>query len=47
MSTKFSTLKQHSENRSRKAGCYTCLKYLTLCKLCAIILTVSQRRWSL
>ena len=25
LSTKFSTLKCHSENRSRKAGCYTCL----------------------
>nr|DAJ88268.1 MAG TPA: hypothetical protein [Bacteriophage sp.] len=25
LSTKFSTLKQRSENRSRKAGCYTCL----------------------
>ena len=25
LSTKFNTLKYHSENRSRKAGCYTCL----------------------
>nr|DAP20811.1 MAG TPA: hypothetical protein [Bacteriophage sp.] len=25
LSTKFSTLKCRSENRSRKAGCYTCL----------------------
>lgn len=25
LSTKFITLKYHSENRSRKAGCYTCL----------------------
>nr|DAU08887.1 MAG TPA: hypothetical protein [Caudoviricetes sp.] len=25
LSTKFSTLKYHSENRSRKAGCCTCL----------------------
>ena len=25
LSTKFSTLKYRSENRSRKAGCYTCL----------------------
>nr|DAX77661.1 MAG TPA: hypothetical protein [Bacteriophage sp.] len=47
LSTKFSTLKYSSENRSRKAGYYTCLKYLKICVLCAMILTVSQRRWSL
>lgn len=29
LSTKFSTLKCRSENRSRKAGCYTCLIFLT------------------
>nr|DAY96907.1 MAG TPA: hypothetical protein [Caudoviricetes sp.] len=47
LSTKFSTLKYRSENRSRKAGVTTCLKYLTIWVLCAMILTVSQRRWSL
>lgn len=47
LSTKFSTLKCRSENRSRKAGVTTCLKYLTIWVLCAMILTVSQRRWSL
>lgn len=47
LSTKFSTLKYRSENRSRKAGVTTCLKYLTIWILCAMILTVSQRRWSL
>ena len=47
LSTKFSTLKYRSENRSRKAGVTTCLKYLKIWVLCAMILTVSQRRWSL
>nr|DAN23009.1 MAG TPA_asm: hypothetical protein [Bacteriophage sp.] len=38
MSTKFSTLKCHSENRSRKAGCYTCLICICLFGLPVIII---------
>nr|DAH34902.1 MAG TPA: hypothetical protein [Bacteriophage sp.] len=47
LSTKFSTLKCRSENRSRKASCYTCLNYLTIWSLCGMVYIVSQRRWSL
>lgn len=46
LSTKFSTLKYHSENRSRKAGCYTCLNLVNnmhrIFSVCLVIGSIAR-----
>lgn len=46
LSTKFSALKYHSENRSRKAGCYTCLNLVNnmhrIFSVCLVIGSIAR-----
>ena len=46
LSTKFSTLKYRSENRSRKAGCYTCLNLVNnmhrIFSVCLVIGSIAR-----